>query len=224
MTGPESFSRRELLRGRFLRGVIDQLHGNLADRLLPLTELANQPQSTQQSIPDSRQFGKAFPILRPPGAIEEEAFLAGCTRCNACIDACPHAAIIHAPPRFRRAAGTPMIDPAHSPCMMCPDTPCITACEPRVLRKDVPVNMGVARIDATACLAHQHSFCTVCSEQCPVDGAIDISTGKPQINEPSCTGCGVCLHVCPAPQNAILLMPLLERSAPMTRSEPSPDG
>ena len=84
-------------------------------------------------------------MLRPPGAVEEEAFLAGCTLCQACIEVCPHDAIRPAPLRFRRAAQTPMIDPIQQPCWMCDDVPCIKACEPQVLRLDVPMKMATAQ-------------------------------------------------------------------------------
>ena len=202
-------SRRELLRGRFLGGFLNGLrtevpkHTSLSDHWMHST--------ADESIGAPVDRRQTFPLLRPPGAIEESQFLHVCTRCNDCISACPHHAIVQAPIRYRQAAGTPMIDPIQSPCMMCPDMPCIAACESGALRPDVPVLMGTARIDTTTCLAHQRSFCTVCSEHCPVPCAIELSEGKPRINESKCTGCGVCQHVCPAPENAILLMPTLDR-------------
>ncbi|MCC6358965.1 MAG: 4Fe-4S dicluster domain-containing protein [Phycisphaerales bacterium] len=152
-----------------------------------------------------------LPIHRPPGAVNEAAFLAGCTRCNDCITACPVHAIVLAPARFRHAAGTPMIDPYSAACVMCSDTPCISVCQPGVLRADRPLKMGVAYVERAACLAYTGSFCTVCAERCPVPGAIELSQGKPTIRAERCTGCGVCAEVCPAPANAIVVMPLADR-------------
>jgi translation initiation factor RLI1 len=43
--------------------------------------------------------------------------------------------------------------------------------------------------------------------------------GKPRIIEETCTGCGVCQHVCPAPANAILLMPVQERPLPNAKTQ-----
>lgn len=63
-------------------------------------------------------------------------FLDGCTRCDKCLQGCPHDAIVHAPDRLREAAGTPIIDPDQQPCMMCDDFPCIAACEPNVQQVD----------------------------------------------------------------------------------------
>ncbi len=113
--------------------------------------------------------------------------------------------------RLRDAAGTPTIQAIDAPCRMCPDMPCITACGPGVLRRDVPAKMATARIMEHACLAHQGSTCSSCHERCPVPGAFSVVGGRPTVVEDVCTGCGVCAHVCPAPQNAVLLLPILDR-------------
>jgi ferredoxin-type protein NapG len=107
-----------------------------------------------------------------------------------------------------------MIDAASAACAFCPDTPCITACEPGVLTRTQPLKMGVAWIQTMACLAHTGSFCTVCSERCPVPGAIEVERGKPTIRPDVCVGCGVCASVCPAPTNAVVVMPLADRPGP----------
>jgi ferredoxin-type protein NapG len=170
-------------------------------------------ENTEQ-IPAFAARRRSIPVLRPPGAIDEIRFLEGCTRCDECRKACPHDAIIHAPARMREAAGTPMIDADHQACLMCEDFPCITACEPGVLSSLVPPMMGTAKVTEHLCLAHHGTTCTVCSERCPVEGAIAVNNGKPTVNEASCTGCGVCRYVCPAPENAILLMPSFLRPSP----------
>lgn len=167
-------------------------------------------QATAAPAPASARPRPAFPVLRPPGAVAEADFLAGCTRCGDCIRACPHQAIRLAPDRLRAAAGTPIIDPAVQPCLMCTDTPCITACAPAVLRRapETPVPpIGLARIATVDCLAHQGTTCTTCSERCPVEGAIRLTGSRPQVVPDVCNGCGICHHVCPAPRNAVLVMP-----------------
>lgn len=71
----------------------------------------------------------------------------------------------------------------------------------------------VAIIAGRFCLAYQHSFCTTCSERCPVTDAIVIEDGYPRIVPDVCTGCAICHSVCPAPEaNAIRLIP--RRPAP----------
>jgi ferredoxin-type protein NapF len=214
-------SRRELLRGRILGRVIAD-----AAKAVGAAEWGSQSAPNRQAeepaaSSGARDFGRRFalPIHRPPGAIDEVSFLSGCTRCNECITACPVSAIVHAPARFREAAGTPMIDLQSSACVMCEDTPCIAACKPGVLRADQPRKMGVAWIQTMACLAHTGSFCTVCSERCPVPGVIEVTAGKPRIRADACVGCGVCAAVCPAPINAIVVMPLADRPSSSGRSE-----
>lgn len=170
-------------------------------------------QRTSKPEPSRRLQPQSIPVFRPPGAIVEQAFLKDCTRCGDCIKACPHDAIIQAPDRMRGVAGTPILDPDSQPCLMCADFPCIAACEPDVLSETLPKMMGTARVTEHLCLAHHGTPCTVCSEHCPVKDAIAVSDGKPTIREDVCTGCGVCRHVCPAPENAILLMPTFNRPA-----------
>src|SRR5881409_321064 len=85
---------------------------------------------TEQRVAPRRYF-------RPPGAADEIAFLASCTRCGDCLPVCPVNAIIKAPPGAGLAAGTPMIDPAIQACVVCADMPC--AClrhrRPRAARR-----------------------------------------------------------------------------------------
>ncbi|HRQ73911.1 MAG TPA: 4Fe-4S dicluster domain-containing protein [Phycisphaerales bacterium] len=192
MNDPGDISRRDLLRGR------------VGSRRSPPASGAGLGSDSQRRVP--------LPVHRPPGAAPEAEFLAGCTRCGACVDACPVDAIVLAPPRFREAAGTPMIDAHTTACVMCADTPCIASCEPDVLRAGRPLKMGTAWIDRMNCLAWTGSFCTVCSERCPVPGAITLEQGRPIIVESVCTGCGVCHGVCPAPVNAVGIMPLPDRT------------
>ncbi|MBL8763793.1 MAG: 4Fe-4S dicluster domain-containing protein [Phycisphaerae bacterium] len=221
-----NLSRRDLLRGRLFGRLVQSASNKLDAVGTAITNASASPvKSTRANAPVAgggngesggrTGIGRRFtlPIHRPPGAVDEVSFLSGCTRCNDCISACPVSAIVHAPARFREAAGTPMIDPHTSPCIMCEDTPCITACKPSVLRVDQPRKMGVAWIQTMACLAHTGSFCTVCSERCPVPNAIEVDAGKPTIRADVCTGCGVCASVCPAPTNAIVVMPMADRPA-----------
>lgn len=210
----------------------------LFDKIRNLAKTSNDPVAQDQEDPDEIEFipapfdlagmlerletggdarvgAPAIPMLRPPGALPERAFLDTCTRCGECIAACPHDAIILAPERFRSAAGSPMLSPLDSPCRMCVDTPCISACAPQALRltpPKSPFRMGVAHIKTSDCLAHQGSFCSVCVERCPIEGAITVTAGKPKIQARLCTGCGICHHMCPSPWNAILVMPELERT------------
>lgn len=215
-------SRRDLLQGRLWKFIPSNKFAPLVMRY-PKPEEETSPEVKPRSIgginidpvPPTNLGGKAvsrtIPVFRPPGAIDEYQFLAGCTRCGDCITACPYDAIVKAPERTGSVAGTPIIEADTSACMMCEDFPCIASCEPGVLVDSIPPIMGTAKVTEHLCLAHHSTICTVCSERCPVDGAIAVTDGKPTINEDTCTGCGVCRYVCPAPENAILLMPAFSR-------------
>lgn len=220
-------SRRDWLRAGFLGRAADVASRKIEDAAKVLRDAGfkGEPpaESTRGAINPARPITLA--VHRPPGAVPEAAFLAGCTRCDACIKACPQGVITRASGRFRGAEGTPVLDLSIAACVMCEDTPCITACEPGVLKKDRPLKMGTAWVQPMACLAHTGSFCTVCSERCPVPGAIENRNGKPVIHEAACTGCGVCANVCPAPSKAILVMPLQDRppDAPPTAAPLKPE-
>lgn len=49
--------------------------------------------------------------------------------------------------------------------------------------------------------------CQRCLQHCPEAGAIFLEHGLPMVLDAACTGCGVCRDVCPAPDNAVLLLP-----------------
>jgi Fe-S-cluster-containing hydrogenase component 2 len=70
----------------------------------------------------------------------------------------------------------------------------------------VPENR-VAIIQGRFCLAYQGEDCAKCHDNCPETGTITMDMGAPMVNLESCTGCGECQKICPAPTNAILLTP-----------------
>ena len=147
------------------------------------------------------KFTKRVPLLRPPGAITERQFLQDCTRCDKCIHACPKDAIVKAPKKFGfLVMGTPYIDPVKTPCVMCDDLPCISACpDSALLPVDNPrdVNMGYAILDKKKCQAYGDTFCQQCIIDCPIPGAITQSKDQqPAFHKKICTGCGVCVRSC----------------------------
>ncbi|MGV7221763.1 MAG: 4Fe-4S dicluster domain-containing protein [Nitrospinales bacterium] len=145
---------------------------------------------------------KRVPLIRPPGAISEKAFLNACSRCDECKNACPKDAIQMAPKKMGfLIMGTPYIDPIKNPCVMCDDLYCISACPDKALMpvaSPADVTMGYAILDKKHCQTYgdEPTFCQQCIIDCPIPGAISQVDSKPIFHKKICTGCGVCVRSC----------------------------
>ena len=145
------------------------------------------------------------PTVRPPGASAE--FIAACTQCGACIEACPENTLAVGPDGF------PVAEPWRSACALCPTTPCIAACEPGALVATPPryFRLGTAHVSERLCLntADPDLECDRCLDWCPVPGAIAVpqesETLVPTVDPSCCTGCGLCIVGCAAYPKAIIL-------------------
>lgn len=135
------------------------------------------------------------PAQRPPWALAEAAFVDRCTRCNACIEACPTAILVPG------EGGYPVVDFSHGECTFCAD--CVTRCEPAALGRASaadeawPIRAWVGE----SCLAANGVECRVCGESCPT-GAILFrpragGAALPELRLESCNGCGACFAPCP---------------------------
>ena len=146
--------------------------------------------------------------LRPPGAVDEQAFLERCTSCGDCVSACPYGSI-----REHEQDHTPVILAEESPCYICKDLPCIRVCETDALLPldDVSqVKMGLAVVNTQSCTAGQG--CHTCVSKCPTQALdMDFSTFRLTVHENRCVGCGVCEHVCKTVNDrvAIAVVPLM---------------
>ncbi|MDA8210948.1 MAG: 4Fe-4S dicluster domain-containing protein [Clostridia bacterium] len=161
-------------------------------------------------------------LLRPPGAMEEEAFLATCMRCGKCVSACPYQAIKVGDASQGAGVGTPYLAARNKPCYLCPAFPCIKACPSGALQ-DVAgrdkVDMGEAEINTETCLSWQGMRCEVCYRACPfLDKALYVEpfrntkTGKHAVfalyvNKQHCVGCGLCEYVCVTEKPSIVVHP-----------------
>ena len=214
----QALSRRQFLLGKFRAASVEASTASNRSKSVPYPKTEDDLLATRGPGTPRQNRRYNIPLLRPPGAVDEATFLSKCTQCGDCITACPPKAIVKAPLMFRAAAGTPMLDPATAGCQMCSDTPCITACPEGVLSIEVPLRMGTARIDTQVCLAYRGTLCSLCHDRCPVPQAIRVDNGRPTVVEDLCTGCGTCQHVCPAPHNAVVILPMLARPQ---RSQPT---
>ena len=172
--------------------------------------------------------------LRPPAAVAEALFLANCTKCGLCAEACPFHALIISQPGDGRPIGTPYFDMRQNPCRMCRDIPCAAACPTGALDRSLVsepdgsggtrlnvnrAKIGLAVIDRETCIAYWGIQCDACYRACPViDRAITVEyakndrTGKhailgPAVHSEHCTGCGMCERSCVTKKASIFVLP-----------------
>jgi ferredoxin-type protein NapG len=153
--------------------------------------------------------------IRPPGAIaDENSFLTSCERCPHCADACPHHAISLLGPGEGNKEGSPVLNPAQSPCHWCVDMPCIQACPTDALTYPIENDVSslrpiaIARIDHDACLLAQGILCDTCATRCPTHiRAIRMNGRHPVLDATRCTGCGLCAYHCDGEPGAINVLP-----------------
>lgn len=136
----------------------------------------------------------------PPGADSSRDFLAECNRCGRCIQACPQHVVTPTPlSKGITSCGTPELVFDLGYCDFC--MKCVDACPTGALAygRSSERDIGVAVVLKEACIAWNWSGCTVCHDECPVEGAIALDDlARPSVQEDLCTGCGKCELVCPA--------------------------
>ena len=170
-------------------------------------EPVSQSGKDSGQVPGSNQLPG---FLRPPGAWKEDRFLELCERCTDCRDACPYTVILPLGPAYGEAEGTPVILPQDDACRLCEDLPCIRSCPSGALQpvSREEVNMGLARLDATLCLAVRGEPCDSCVGSCPLgEKALRWAVDRPEILAAGCTGCGMCVEICPARPRALIIDP-----------------
>ena len=96
--------------------------------------------------------------LRPPGAVEEDRFLALCIKCGQCLQVCPYNSIKLSDFGKGHGIGTPYIDAIERGCYACTAVPCVLACPSGALdhhcEKAEDIKMGIAVLESPdSCLA-----------------------------------------------------------------------
>ncbi|WP_229744699.1 ferredoxin-type protein NapF [Neiella marina] len=135
-------------------------------------------------------------IVRPPHALDENAFVDACTRCEKCIAVCPTNIIV------KGSGGFPEIDfsAGAAECELCDK--CVEACQDDALNAaNEPIWRWQLTLDEQTCLAYQGVACRSCGEYC-ADSAILFRPQiggqfTPELVSEACTGCGACIHPCP---------------------------
>jgi len=156
-------------------------------------------------------------LIRPPGSVPEEKFLAKCVKCGQCMRACPTNGLQPA----RTEAGpegiwTPMLVPTigycEYYCSLCTQVCPTGAIQKLTIEDKNKVKIGSAWVNKNRCIPYTLGKpCIVCEEHCPVspkairlvevetklpDGKVAVQKA-PVIDLDQCTGCGICENKCP---------------------------
>lgn len=131
--------------------------------------------------------------IRPPWAKGEREFVVNCSRCDACIKACPEHILSHDP------RGFPQVNFLKGECTFC--GACSQACDSGAMSITSSLPWTLRANIGNQCLPLQGVVCGSCADECEarairmrlVAGGISI----PRIENESCTGCGACVRVCP---------------------------
>ncbi len=156
-------------------------------------------------------------LIRPPGALEENQFLARCIRCGECMKVCITNGL--QPALFEggiEGLWTPILVPrtgyCEYNCTLCGQV-CPTGAIARLkLEEKMPVKIGSASVDRSRCLPYANAIpCIVCEEVCPIPkkaiwferAKVRERSGKtiwvqqPHVDLELCNGCGICETKCP---------------------------
>jgi len=175
------------------------------------------------------RVARAEPRLRPPGSLDEEAFLAACIKCGQCVQVCPIRAIRLGDLEEGLGNGVPYLDARAQACdFSCDATQCILACPTGALShlidKKEQVKMGVAvLVDGDACLARQGKGFKGTARGPAFPGVlryaeIDRWKAQPVAAHPyDLELCDLCVRHCPI-EGAIALKPVSEDPADKRRS------
>lgn len=156
-------------------------------------------------------------LLRPPGAVAEEEFLARCIRCGECMRVCPQHALQPALLQFGlEEMWTPVLAPrigyCEYNCTLCLQVCPTGAIEVLTQRAKQQFRIGTAFFDKDRCIPWAENIdCLVCEEVCPTpikaiemrdEEALDDAGNKKIVKRPFvvdayCIGCGICETKCP---------------------------
>jgi len=143
------------------------------------------------------------PQQRMPWQVEEALFTDRCTRCEACIKACPEQIVVSG------EGGFPTVDFRRGECTFC--QACVEACPEPVFRKVTEQPWQQQAQIAESCLTQQGVMCRSCEDMCEPQAILfpprRAAIAQPEIDTDLCNGCGACVSVCPSHAIAIVQEP-----------------
>lgn len=175
----ETACPEDVIKFKFLPNRKSQLSAPaLQRRTLLATTVAGAAFIPAARIADSLDVNYHSKVIRPPGAVEERAFLERCIRCAECMKVCPNNAL-H-PAMFEagiEGLWTPIliarIGYCEHSCVLCGQV-CPTGAIQKITEKEKlgqgvpPVKIGTAFYDHGRCLPWSMGTpCIVCEEFCP---------------------------------------------------------
>ena len=156
-------------------------------------------------------------LIRPPGSLREDKFLAKCVKCGQCMRACPTGGL---QPVLAEAGPEGLWTPRLIPkvgyceyyCSLCTQVCPTGAIQNLTIEEKNKVKIGSAWVNKSRCIPYVLGKpCIVCEEHCPVspkaiklvevetklpDGRVVVQKG-PVVDLELCTGCGICENKCP---------------------------
>lgn len=152
-----------------------------------------------------RPFVTQADVLRPPGSLAEDEFMARCVRCDRCISACPTDVLY--PLGIESgvlAVRTPAVsfEKVSDSCIFCDK--CREVCPTEAIGSVDPLaplegRIGGAVVWPDKCITFlTPGSCGVCVDACPYEALSFDEERRPVVDLFRCNGCGECVKICPA--------------------------
>jgi ferredoxin-type protein NapF len=179
--------------------------GSIALGSLSALMIKTNPLQSESGLKNNR-------LIRPPGALPEEEFVAVCTGCGECLKVCPNNALQST---FLEAGLAGLYTPrlvsrigyCEEFCNYCGRVCPTEAIRPLSIEEKRLTQMGIAHINKTRCIAWDtDKICLVCNEQCSYHAIIGDDKKRPIVKEEKCTGCGICENKCPVDGESAIIV------------------
>lgn len=155
-------------------------------------------------------------FLRPPGAVDENDFMATCIKCGQCVQVCPYHTLSLLDINQGHLVGTPFVDARERGCYLCDLLPCVLACPSGALdhraSEAEDVKMGIAFLKrADTCFAFRgenvkkEDLARILNKRALNEREQKVLDDYAKYEDKPCT---ICADMCPFPEkeNAIIMI------------------